>query len=77
MSNTYNGWANRETWLVNVHFNPETQEDVDYAQEQVQEWYDSLNSFMQDMVDINCIDWDELRENMDDYESEDLEEDEE
>lgn len=23
MTNTYNGWANRETWLVNLHFGDE------------------------------------------------------
>lgn len=72
--NKYNGWSNRETWLVNIHFNPESVNDMDYIKDQVQDWYDSLNSFMQDMVDIDCIDWEELRENMDDYEQEEDEE---
>lgn len=66
----YNGWANRETWLVNVHFNPESVSDIDYIKEQVDEWYEELNPFMQDMVNINLIDWDELTQNMDDYEQE-------
>ena len=26
MGNEYNGWANRETWLVNLHFGDEIQE---------------------------------------------------
>jgi len=25
----YNGWTNKETWLVNIWFNPMTREDVD------------------------------------------------
>jgi hypothetical protein len=72
--NKYNGWSNRETWLVNIHLNPESVNDMDYIKDQVQEWYDSLNPFMQDMVDIDCIDWDELEQAMDDYEQEDEEE---
>ena len=67
--NRYNGWTNRETWLINIHFNPETKADVAYAQEQVEEWYDSLNAFMRDMVDIGCIDWQQLSDNMDEEET--------
>ena len=26
--NTYNGWTNRETWLVGLWFNPETKSDI-------------------------------------------------
>ncbi len=26
---SYNGWTNRETWLVNLWFNPESIEDLD------------------------------------------------
>jgi hypothetical protein len=33
---TYNGWTNRETWLVNVWFNPESREDVASALEQLE-----------------------------------------
>lgn len=62
--NTYNGWSSRETWLVNVHFNPETKSDIEWAKDQVEEWYDSLNSFMQDMVDLSLIDWEELAASM-------------
>ncbi len=73
MSNSYNGWSNRETWLVNVHFNPESQSDLDWAKEQIEVWYDGLGSFMQDMVDLGAIDWQELADAMDDEESEENE----
>ena len=35
MDNTYNGWTNRETWLINVWYNPETLEDLDYIREEL------------------------------------------
>ncbi len=33
----YNGWTNRETWLINVWFNPESSADVDAAKETLEE----------------------------------------
>jgi len=61
MSNTYNGWTNRETWLVNVWFNPESKDDVEFARSMLEEQYDDLpNGPLKDMVDINAINWDEL-----------------
>lgn len=75
--NTYNGWSNRETWLVNVWFNPESIEDVDFAQSHIEETYDNLPDFMKDFVDISCINWDELKscfeEDSDDENEEDNE----
>ena len=58
----YNGWTNRETWLVNVWFNPESADDVDYAQEQIEEAYESMPDFMRDFCDIGSINWEELKE---------------
>jgi hypothetical protein len=40
--NTYNGWTNRETWLVNVWFSPESRADVEYARETLDEQYDNI-----------------------------------
>ena len=69
--NTYNGWTNRETWLVNVWFNPESASDVDYAQETIDAAWDAMPDFMRDFCDINAINWDELREHFNDDEGDD------
>jgi hypothetical protein len=58
----YNGWTNRETWLVNVWFNPESESDVEFAKEQIEEAYESMPDFMRDFCDIGSIDWDELKQ---------------
>ena len=60
----YNGWTNRETWLVNVWFNPESQSDLDYAKDSLQDMYDELPNVMKDFVDLGSINWNELAEHM-------------
>jgi len=69
----YNGWANRETWLVNVWFNPESREDVESARYVIEEAYDTLPDFMRDFCDIGSIDWDELLSHFDEEDEEDEE----
>jgi hypothetical protein len=64
MDNTYNGWRNRETWLVNIWFNPENQDDLDCAKEALDAMYDELPSVMKDFCAIQQIDWDELKVNV-------------
>lgn len=64
----YNGWRNRETWLVNVWFNPERASDLDSIKEQMENDYDNLPDYMKDFVDLEAIDWDELRDALDDDE---------
>ena len=56
---TYNGWTNRATWLVNVWFNPESREDVQSARETLESAIDDLPDFLRDFVDTD-INWDEL-----------------
>jgi hypothetical protein len=72
MYNTYNGWKNRQTWLVNMHFGDyftelaEEGHNVtadfirDTVDEHFQEQVKDLSMFVQDLIDDAGIDWDEL-----------------
>lgn len=67
--NTYNGWKNRATWLVNVWGNPESKRDVESLRDMLQEQYDELpNGILKDMLDMSDIDWDELLSHFEDEE---------
>lgn len=69
---SYNGWANRETWLVNVWYSPETKQDLEAIKYMLEEEYDALpNGPLKDMIDFSSIDWRELEETLDDAEDED------
>ena len=71
----YNGWTNRETWLVNVWFNPESKEDVQLAKSVLEEQYDAMeNGALKDMLNIGAINWDELESHFDDEVSDENEE---
>ena len=66
-----NGWTNRETWLVNLHFNPETKEDLDRIKDELEELEESIeNMFLKDYVDFSKIDWYDLEKSMKDVEEE-------
>jgi hypothetical protein len=62
MTDTYNGWTNRATWLVNVWFNPESQDDVESARMAIEEAENALPDYMRDFLCTNEINWDELLE---------------
>ena len=68
--NTYNGWRNRETWLINVHFgdNWECKSDVDATREFCEESLEDILPWIQDFIDWNKIDWDELKSHVEDDE---------
>ena len=62
-----NGWTNRETWLVNVWFNPETKEDVDYIEETLKDEFMDIHgthNIYIDLMNFGSINWDELRDNL-------------
>jgi hypothetical protein len=66
--NTYNGWTNRATWLVNVWFNPESREDVDCARKALEEAWEAIPDFMRDFCTIDEINWEELMEHFEEEE---------
>lgn len=65
--NRYNGWSNRETWLVNLWYNPESKTDVEYTRETLQEEYNNLpNGALKDMLYLDSVNWEELLDEFDD-----------
>ncbi len=67
----YNGWTNRETWLVNVWYNPESREDVEYARADLEEKRDAMGySCIADMCGLSRVNWDELLEHFPEEEEE-------
>jgi len=66
---TYNGWKNRETWLVNLWFLDCIEEPMTASsiQAMVEEALDealtstgAMKGFIADMMNDDCIDWEEL-----------------
>lgn len=71
---SYNGWKNRETWLVNIWFGDTFADMAEYGEtvsaayiEQfVTDYVDEVigrgagSGFVQDMLDLNAIDYEEL-----------------
>lgn len=74
---TYNGWTNRETWLVNVWFNPESKADVNAAREILEEQEDSLEGCLRDMSGLSRVNWEELLDVFEDEDEEDEDGDDE
>ena len=69
-NNTYNGFRNRETWLVNLWYGDKGFADVDYIKELLEDMVDQLGSgILQDMLDLESIHWSELREHWEDEEN--------
>lgn len=76
--NGYNGWTNRETWLVNLHFGDsedyiaDMAKDADYdldtfadsIRNMVYDYVEeqTLNPFISDLMNLSSIDWRDLAE---------------
>ena len=67
--NTYNGWTNRATWLVNIWFNPESRADVQMARMTIEDEIEQIPNFLQDFLDTD-INWRELEDQFDDDDQE-------
>ena len=66
MKKKYNGRANRETRLINVFFDIEKKEDVEYAKEHIQELEKSIKDpFLKDYIDFSKINREELEKYLD------------
>ena len=66
----YNGWSNRETWVVALWCSDqwECKEDVDATESWLSEELESINGPLRDMIDFHIIDWDELRNSVEEDE---------
>lgn len=66
-----NGFSNRATWLINLHFNPKSKNDVLSIKDYVEEKINGLDDWLIDLIndEINCneleINWDELLKHCD------------
>ena len=62
---SYNGWTNGETWLVPLHFNPETLDDVQGIKDYIEELEENIEDmFLTDYIDFSKINWYEIEENI-------------
>tara|TARA_R100001443_G_scaffold54172_2_gene65634 strand:+ start:3381 stop:3656 length:276 start_codon:yes stop_codon:yes gene_type:complete len=71
----YNGWTNRETWLINLHFEPRNLSDLDFINDEIITYAKKIQElpygmFFTDFLDLSKINWYELKnhvqENYDD-----------
>jgi len=58
----YNGYTNRETWLVDMYFKIETLDDWTLAKLEIEEIKTNIKDrFLSDYVNFSKIDWQNLK----------------
>ena len=67
----YNGWTNRATWLIDLWYEPHTTSDLDWIKDELEERSSVLaysenvcDKILSDMLDLQAINWDELKEHV-------------
>ena len=73
---SYNGWTNRETWLVNLLFDPQCKEDLEIAEQMIEEDISNCPIYLQDFINQHHINWAELYSHFEDEEDDTLYENE-
>ncbi len=70
----YNGWTNRNTWLINLHFGDsireEMEDDASTTSENIQDFIMDIlgntalnsDSIIRDFIDFDAINWQEIYE---------------
>ena len=72
------GWKNRETWLIDLHYCPESIYDLEKIKAELIEEYEGFSPYMKQLAeDVHRIDWVELADAIEQVQKEDEEEDEE
>jgi len=69
----YNGWTNRETWIINLYLGDYFQDVAndgqhlmaDYIEETVWDMLDDADipAMFKDMIDLGAVNWQELADN--------------
>ena len=67
---TYNGWTNRETWVINVHFGEYFQEIANDGQQLLADYMEAtlwemleeaqIPPVFLDLIDLGVVNWQEL-----------------
>ena len=71
------GWKNRETWLIDLHYCPESIFDLERIKAELIEEYEEFSPYMKQLAeDVYKIDWTELAEAIEQAQKDEEDEDE-